>query len=215
MRFDIITLFPEVITAYCSASIVGRAFREEKTFLHTHQLRDYGIGKYRRVDDTPYGGGVGMVLKPEPLFAAHRAVSKMSKCKTLALTPRGKILNQAFIREELLEQEQLIIFCGHYEGFDERVMTIVDHQISLGNYVLTGGELGALIIIDAVTRLLPGVLPKGEEAHGKDSFSDPAAQILEAPQYTRPANFEGLLVPEVLRKGHHAQIEKWREEHGK
>jgi tRNA (guanine-N1)-methyltransferase len=215
MKFDVITLFPEALQDYCSISIVGRAFKEQKAELHLHQLREHGIGKYRKVDDIPYGGGAGMVLKPEPIFAAHRQIIKQKNCKTLLLTPRGKTLNQAFIRNELLPQEQLIIICGHYEGFDERVMTLVDHQVSLGNYVLTGGELGALIIIDAVTRLLPGVLAKGQEAHGKDSFSDLEAIELEAPQYTRPADFEGMKVPEVLQNGNHAEIKKWRQQHAK
>ncbi len=210
MKFDVISLFPETVQNYCSYGIVGRALKENKIQLQGHQLRDYGIGKYQKVDDAPFGGGVGMVLKPEPLFAAHRNVPKLNKSKTLLLTPRGETLNQKFIRETLLPEEQLIIFCGRYEGFDERVMKLVDYPVSLGNYVLTGGEVGAMIIIDAVTRLLPGVLPKGDEAHGNDSFADPEAQNYEAPQYTRPEEFEGLRVPDVLISGNHAEIEKWR-----
>ncbi len=211
MRFDIITLFPEIIEHYCSFSIVGRAFKENIATLETHQLRNFGLGKHRKVDDYPYGGGTGLLLSPEPLFAAYNSVPKLeSKSKTILLTPRGQTLTQPFIRNELLLQEQLIIFCGHYEGFDERIMSVVDYPVSLGNFVLTGGELGALILVDAIARLLPGVLPKGESAHGNDSFADSEGKLLEAPQYTRPAEFNGMKVPEILLSGNHKEIEKWR-----
>lgn len=213
MRFDIISLFPEVIENYCSVSILGRAFKEHKAKLYTHQLRNFGLGKYRKVDDIPFGGGTGMILKPEPIFDAHNSIPKLNKSKTLILSPRGQVLNQPFIREKLLTEEQLIIICGRYEGFDERIMSLVDYPISLGNFVLTGGELGAMIIIDAITRLIEGVLPKGLLVHGQDSFSDLEGQFLEAPQYTRPANFKGLEVPEVLLSGNHKEIENWKKKY--
>ncbi len=213
MRFDIISLFPEVIESYCSVSILGRAFKESKATLNTHQLRNFGLGKYKKVDDTPFGGGTGMILKAEPLFNAHSSIPKLNKSKTLILTPRGHLLTQPFIRTKLLPEEQLIIICGRYEGFDERIMSLVDYPISLGNFVLTGGELGAMIVIDAVTRLLEGVLPKGLSAHGQDSFADLEGKLLEAPQYTRPADFRGLKVPEVLLSGNHKEIDKWRNEY--
>lgn len=215
MRFDVITLFPEVIESYCSVGILGRAFEDNLITLFTHQLRNFGLGKYKKVDDQVYGGGTGMVLKPEPIFAAHRSIPKLSKYKTLLLTPRGPTLKQPFIREKLICEEQLIIICGRYEGFDERVMSLVDYPISLGDYILTGGDVGAMILIDSVSRLLPGVLPKGEEVHGKDSFSDPLGEEIEEPLYTRPPIFEGMQVPEVLMSGNHGEIEKWRKERRK
>ncbi|MDX1919904.1 MAG: tRNA (guanosine(37)-N1)-methyltransferase TrmD [Candidatus Caenarcaniphilales bacterium] len=210
MQFDVISLFPELVENYCSMGILGRAFSEKRVCLNTIQLRDFGIGKYKKVDNEIYGGGVGMLLRPEPIFAAHRSVKKLPKCKTILLSPSGQTLTQPFIREELLPQEQLIILCGRYEGFDERVMSIVDHKLSIGNYVLTGGEIGAMIIIDSVTRLIEGVLPKGQLAHGMDSFADPEGELLEPPQYTRPEEFEGMKVPPVLLSGNHPEIENWR-----
>jgi len=210
MRFDIITLFPEVIEAYCQASIVGRAFSQKIASLHLHQLRNWGLGAHRKVDDIPYGGGVGMVLRPEPIFAAHGSIPKANKYRTILFTPRGHTLKQSFLREELCSQQQLIMICGHYEGIDERVLKLVDHEISLGQYVLTGGELGAMIMIDALVRLLPGVLDKGQEVHTNDSFAE--GLEIEAPHYTRPREFEGMAVPEVLLSGNHAEIRSWREQ---
>ncbi|HEY9886411.1 MAG TPA: tRNA (guanosine(37)-N1)-methyltransferase TrmD [Vampirovibrionales bacterium] len=217
MRFDVITLFPETIKAYCSESILGRALKENHIELHTTNLRDFGLGKHLRVDDVIYGGGVGMLLRPEPIFEAHASIPKLEKNKTILLTPRGQLFSQPVIRKQLTPPnvEQLIFICGRYEGVDERVMTLVDLPISLGDYILTGGELGAMVVIDAVSRLVEGVLPKGESVHGFDSFSDEEGNVLEAPQYTRPAEFNGLKVPEVLTNGNHQEIAKWKEENAK
>lgn len=213
MRFDIITLFPEIIENYCKYGIVGRAFENKIAQLSLIQLRDFGIGKYKKVDDEIFGGGVGMLLKPEPIFAAHRSIQKEVNFKTILLTPSGQTLNQPFIRKKLLPCDQLIILCGRYEGFDERVKSLVDYSVSLGNYILSGGEIGALTIIDSLIRLLPGALPKGEQVHGHDSFSDEEGQLLEAPQYTRPAEFEGLKVPDILLSGNHQAISDWKKQY--
>ncbi|MDX1917619.1 MAG: tRNA (guanosine(37)-N1)-methyltransferase TrmD [Candidatus Caenarcaniphilales bacterium] len=215
MRFEVITLFPEVIEAYARVSIVGRAWREGLIEICTHQLRNHGIGNYRQVDDRPYGGGTGQILKPEPIFAAQRIIPKLGKNKTILFTPRGVKLSQRILREDLAAQDQLILICGHYEGYDERITTLADHCLSLGNFVLTGGELGALVVIDAVTRLQEGVFSKGDAVHQEDSFSDEEANKLEAPQYTRPAEFEGMKVPKVLLSGNHQEIQAWREAQSK
>lgn len=216
MRFDAISLFPEVIESYCNASILGRAIENNNIQLFTHQLKNYGLGKHKRVDDIPYGGGTGMILKPEPIFEAHNNIPKLSqeKTKTIVFTPRGQTLSQPFIRNELASQEQLILICGRYEGIDERVMQLADYQISLGNYILTGGELASMIIIDSVSRLVDGVLPKGTDVTGQDSFSDEQGVSLEAPQYTRPQEYNNLSVPDVLLSGNHQEIQKWRESFG-
>lgn len=213
MRYDVISLFPEVIESYCQASILGRARENKYIELYTHQLKEYGQGKHKRVDDTPYGGGTGMILKPEPIYQAHNNIPKLSqtKTKTIVFTPRGQTLTQPFIREELAQQEQLILICGRYEGIDERVMELADYQVSLGNYILTGGELASMIVIDAVSRLVEGVLPKGQDVTESDSFSDDAGIYLEAPQYTRPREYNNMSVPEVLLNGNHQEIQKWRE----
>lgn len=212
MRFDIITLFPEGIEPYCQLSILGRAFDEGTATVHFHQLRDFGLGSRKVVDDIPYGGGTGMILKPEPIFEAHESIPKLERTKTIAMTPRGQVINQSFIRDTLVEEaDQLIIICGRYEGIDERVMELVDYQVSLGNYILTGGEIGALVIIDSVVRLLPGVLRKGQEVTMSDSFSDSGASLVESPQYTRPSSYKGMEVPLVLTNGNHQEIQQWRE----
>ena len=212
MRFDVISLFPEIVEQYCDLSILGRASEQQIITVYTHQLREHGLGNHKQVDDIPYGGGSGMVIRPEPVYQCHDQIPKSPKSKTILLTPRGQTLTQPFIREELSGQDQLIMICGRYEGVDERITELADYQLSLGNYILTGGELGAMIIIDAVTRLLPGVFEAGER---EDSFSDLAGQELEAPQYTRPREYRGMSVPEVLLNGHHAEIAKWRQTHQK
>lgn len=171
-------------------------------------LRDFGLGLRKTVDDTPYGGGDGMVLRPEPLFAAvEQAKNSDPGAKVLLMTPRGDLFNQEMAREFAATQDGLIIICGRYEGYDERITTVVDKQISVGDYVLTGGELPAMVIVDAVTRLIPGVLG-GETSAEKESHSQ--AGVIEHPQYTRPEEFKGLKVPEILLSGHHGEIAKWR-----
>lgn len=171
-----------------------------------HDLRDYGLGPRRQVDDVPYGGGDGMVLKPEPVFAAVEEIKTIApNAKVVILSPRGKTYNQMMARE-LSKQSGLIFIAGHYEGFDERIMTLADYELSIGDYVLTGGELPAMVVTDSVVRLIPGVLG-GENSAEEESFSD---NLLEYPHYTRPAEFKGMAVPDVLQSGHHGEIEKWR-----
>jgi len=207
MRVDVLTLFPEMFAGPLDVSIVQRAREAGVLDLRIRNLRDYTHDRHQTVDDRPFGGGPGMVLKPEPLF---EAVEDLSDDKTYVVltTPAGRVFNQQ-VAMELTGQEHLLIICGSYEGVDERVCeTLVDDQISIGDYVLTNGGLPAMVIIDAVTRLLPGVL--GDELSAADeSFSH---GLLEYPQYTRPAEFRGARVPEVLLSGNHAEIEKWRQE---
>lgn len=208
MRFDVLTLFPQMIEDYCSVSIISRAQKQDVIKVETTNPRDFTEDKHHRVDDTPYGGGAGMVLMCEPFFKAYEDIEKQPKSKTIMLTPQGKPFNQEMARD-YAQQDQLILFCGHYEGFDERIRTGLDvEEVSLGDFVLTGGELGALCIIDATTRLLEGVLGKIESAH-EDSFEN---GLLEYPHYTRPAEFRGMKVPDVLLSGNHKKIDEWRYE---
>lgn len=208
MKIHIITLFPDMFKPVIGMSMLQKAQDEKLVEFSVVNLRDYGLGSRKTVDDTPYGGGAGMVLKPEPIFAAVRDIqNKDDSAKILLMTPRGKQYSQVTAKQLSLE-ESLIIICGHYEGFDERIMAIVDQEISMGDFVLTGGEIPAMAVIDSVVRLIPGVL--GDEQSNKDeSFS---AGLLEYPQYTRPDDFEGQKVPEVLKNGNHAEIAKWRKE---
>ncbi len=204
MIIDILTLFPELFPGPLSAGVTGRGLATGLVTLRVHNLRDYAHDRHRQVDDVPYGGGAGMVLKPEPIFEAVRA--RAGKGPVILLTPQGELLNQGLVRE-LAGHEDLYLICGRYEGVDERVATnLVDKEISIGDYVLTGGELPAMVVIDAVSRLVSGVL--GSEESPKDESFD--QHLLEYPHYTRPADFEGHAVPEVLRSGHHAEIERWR-----
>ena len=204
MIIEVLTLFPEMFPGPLSAGVTGRGLTSGLVTLRVHNLRDYTHDRHRQVDDVPYGGGAGMVLKPEPIFEAVRA--RTGKGPVILLTPQGKLLNQAVVRE-LASHDDLYLICGRYEGVDERVAAhLVDREISIGDYVLTGGELPAMVLIDAVGRLVTGVL--GSEESPKDESFD--QHLLEYPHYTRPAEFEGHPVPEVLRSGHHAEIERWR-----
>jgi tRNA (guanine37-N1)-methyltransferase len=201
---EILTLFPEMFPGPLSAGVTGRGLANGLVTLRLHNLRDYTHDRHRQVDDVPYGGGAGMVLKPEPIFEAVRA--RAGKGPVILLTPQGELLNQGLLRE-LAGHDDLYLICGRYEGVDERVAThLVDKEISIGDYVLTGGELPAMVVIDAVSRLVAGVLGS-EESPNDESFDQ---HLLEYPHYTRPAEFEGHPVPEVLRSGHHAEIERWR-----
>jgi len=206
MRIDIVSLFPEVALAPLSDSIIQRARAAGIVEVRAHQLRDWSTDKHRRVDDAPCGGGPGMVLKPEPLFAAVAAL-RGPGTRVVLMTPQGKPFNQALARE-LAGEAHLLILCGHYEGVDQRVIeALVDLELSIGDYVLTNGALAAAVVCDALIRLLPGAL--GDERSPEDeSFSDPA--LLEAPAYTRPIEFQGLSVPEVLLSGHHGKIAAWK-----
>jgi tRNA (guanine37-N1)-methyltransferase len=208
MRIDVLTLFPEMFEGPLRASIMGRAAGGGLVDIKLHDIRDYAEDKHHVVDDYPFGGGPGMVMKPEPIFAAVEAVSAMDAAKpyTVLLTPQGRLLTQS-IGDEMARRERLILVCGHYEGVDERVREhLVDDEISIGDYVLSGGELPAMVLIDVVVRRLPGVL--GSEASLAEESH--AQGLLEYPQYTRPAEFRGWQAPEVLLSGHHAQIAAWR-----
>ena len=210
MRIDIVTLFPDMF-APLNDSIIKRARDKGILDINIIQLRDFAFDKHKQVDDTPFGGGSGMVLKPEPMFRAVRSILETSlsheQRRILIMDPIGKQFNQSKAKE-LANFEQLIFICGHYEGFDERIYELADEAISIGEYVLTGGELPAMVIIDAVARMLPDVLGSDESAK-TDSFYDGGAGY---PQYTKPRDFEGRLVPEVLVSGNHAKIAEWRKE---
>ena len=211
-KIQVITLFPEMFTGVFENSMMWKAQKDSIVELSTIDLREFGIGPRRTVDDTPYGGGDGMLLKPEPLFAAvERAKENDPSAKVLLMTARGDRWVQASAQAHADDSEQGYIFiCGRYEGYDERITTLVDEEIRVGDYVLTGGELPAMTIIDSIVRLIPGVLG-GEASAEIESFSD--GETLEFPQYTRPEEFRGLKVPDVLLSGNHAAIAKWRSEH--
>ena len=208
-KMQVITLFPAMFTGVFENSMMWKAQKDEVVQLSTIDLREYGIGPRRTVDDTPYGGGDGMLLKPEPLFAAvEKAKENDPTAKVLLMTARGERWAQAAAQAHADQAEQGYIFiCGRYEGYDERITTLVDEQIRVGDYVLTGGELPAMTIIDSIVRLIPGVLG-GEESAAIESFSD--GETLEFPQYTRPEEFRGMRVPDVLLSGNHGAIAKWR-----
>lgn len=206
MIFDVLTLFPETIENYCDVSIMKRAKESGVFELNTINPRDYTLDKHKKVDDTPYGGGAGMVLMAQPYIDAYEDVKKQKKSITVMLTPQGKQLDENLVCE-LSSYEQIIMLCGHYEGFDERIREIINPlEISVGDFVLTGGELPALCLIDAVSRKLEGTLGKIESAHD-DSFSN---GLLEYPQYTKPRDFRGYKVPEVLLNGNHKEIAEFR-----
>ena len=205
MQFDVLTLFPEMFEPI-KQSILGKAIENEKIKLKLVNIRDFSKDKHKKVDDTPYGGGAGMVMKPDVVYDAYKSVYE-ENAKVIYLSPQGKTLNQKKV-EELSKEKHLILLCGHYEGIDQRVIDkIVDEEISIGDYVLTGGEIPAMVLIDTVSRYIDGVL--SQESIKEESFSQ---GLLEYPQYTRPEVFEGEKVPEILLSGHHENIEKWRKE---
>lgn len=209
MRFDILTLFPEMVENVLSQSIIGRAAEAGHIEFHAHNIRDYSHDKHRRVDDTPYGGGMGMLMRPDPVVECHEAVTAQLEGKrihTVYMSPQGRVLTQKKARQ-LLEYDALVILCGHYEGIDRRAIELVaDEEISIGDYVLTGGELPACILVDCVARMIDGVLAD-PECFEQESV---ACGMLEYPQYTRPVEYRGMRVPEVLLRGNHGEIEKWR-----
>lgn len=212
-KFQVITLFPDMFTGVFETSMMWKAQHDGIVQLNTVDLREYGLGLRRQVDDTPYGGGDGMLLKPEPLFAAvETAKANDPSAKVMLMTPRGVRWKQALAQEYSEADHGYILICGRYEGYDERILTLVDQEISVGDYVLTGGELPAMTIVDSIVRLIPGVLG-GEMSAEIESFSD--GETLEFPQYTRPAEFRGMKVPDVLLSGNHAEIDKWREQNSK
>lgn len=208
MRFDVITIFPNIFKPIFNESILKRAQQKNKVKLLVHDLRQFTKDKHKKVDDRPFGGGPGMVMGPQPLFDAVKKVKGRRKSKVIFMCPTGKPLTQKYAKK-LAKEKNLVIICGHYEGIDERVRKeIVDESISIGDYVLTGGELPAMVLVDCLTRLIPGVLGK-EESLADESFEQ---NLLEYPQYTRPANFRGKKVPNVLLSGNHEAIKKWRYE---
>ena len=207
-KFQVITHFPEMFTGVFGTSMMWKAQKENIVKLTTIDLRDFGLGPRKQVDDTPYGGGDGMLLMPEPLFNAVAYAKKNDhSAKVVLMTPRGKRWEQSAAQNWSEAKHGYIFICGHYEGYDERILQLVDEQVSVGDYVLTGGELPAMTIIDSIVRLIPGVLG-GENSATEESFAD--GETLEHPQYTRPQNYNGLEVPEVLLSGNHAEIAKWR-----
>jgi len=209
MRFDVMTLFPDLINTVCGESIIGRAAQAGILSVHAHNIRDYSKDKHRRVDDTPYGGGMGMVMRPDPIVDCFRAVEKQTegmKRRVIYMSPQGSLLTQKKAAE-YLAYDNIVLLCGHYEGVDQRAIdAIVDEEVSIGDYVLTGGELPACIFIDCVSRLLEGTLASAE-CYEEESIS---CGMLEYPQYTRPVDFEGARVPDVLLGGNHSEIAKWR-----
>ncbi len=208
MRFDIVTLFPDFFTSPLSSGLLGKALTKQIAEVHLVNPRDFTTDKHRKVDDEPYGGGVGMLLKPEPIFAAVESLPVLPRREVILMTPQGQTLNQSLLRELTISYDQLVIICGHYEGVDERVLHLVTREVSLGDFVLTSGEIPALALINGAVRLLPGTVGKAESLKA-ESFE---AGLLDYPQYTRPAEFRGWKVPEVLLSGNHAEIARWQYE---
>ena len=204
MKIDILTLFPEMFDGFLNTSIIKRARENGNVIINVHNFRDYTLDKHNRVDDYPYGGGAGMVLMCEPIFRAIEAI-RTDESIVIMMSPSGSVFKQD-VAVDLSKKKHLILLCGHYEGFDERIRTIVDMELSIGDYVLTGGEVPAMAITDAVTRLIPGVISK--ESLDSESFND---GLLDYPNYTKPAEFRGMRVPDVLLSGHHKNIEKFRQ----
>lgn len=209
MRFDILTLFPDMFTNVINSSIIGRAVNNKGILeINTINIRDFSKNKHKKVDDTPYGGGAGLVMTYQPIYDAYKSIVKDLDYKPIViyLSPQGKVLNQN-LAMDLSKEDHIILLCGHYEGVDERIIEeIVDYEISIGDYILTGGEIPAMVLIDCISRLIPGVLGK-EESYQEESFTN---GLLEYPQYTKPAEINGRKVPEVLLSGHHEKIKEWR-----
>jgi len=213
MRIDILTLFPAMFDGPLTESIIGRAREEKLLDVHFHDLRQFGLGKYHQIDDTPYGGGAGMVMRPDVLVPAIEKITEedVAKPYRIYFSPRGKTLDQAAVETFAAKQNRLLLVCGRYEGIDQRIIDggWIDEEISIGDYVLTGGELPAMVFIDAIARHIPGVLGH-EESASEESFSPALDRKKEYPHYTKPAEFRGLTVPDVLTSGNHKEIEKWR-----
>ena len=205
INFDVISLYPKAFDALNNMGVISRAIKKQLIKINMHDLRSFGEGNYRQVDDEPYGGGAGMLLKPEPIYKAHESIKKMQNCLTLIMTPQGKVLKQKDF-DRWISYDQLIIICGQYEGFDERVRFLADEEISVGDYILSGGELPAISIINGLTRLIPGTLGDPQSLEDESHNDD----LLEYPQYTRPPIFRGKKVPNILLGGNHQEIKSWR-----
>ncbi|MEG4286616.1 tRNA (guanosine(37)-N1)-methyltransferase TrmD [Microcoleus sp. A006_D1] len=208
MRFDVVTLFPEFFLAPLASGLMGKALAKNIAEVNFVNPRHFTTDKHQRVDDEPYGGGVGMLMKPEPIFAAVESLPILPRREVILLTPQGEPMQQPMFREFATERDQLVLICGHYEGVDDRVLHLVTREVSLGDFVLTGGEIPALALINGVLRLLRGTVAK-EDSLKFESFED---GLLDYPQYTRPADFRGLKVPDVLLSGNHAEIARWRKQ---
>ncbi|MEG4026122.1 MULTISPECIES: tRNA (guanosine(37)-N1)-methyltransferase TrmD [unclassified Microcoleus] len=208
MRFDVVTLFPEFFRAPLESGLMGKALAKKIAEVNFVNPRDFTTDKHQRVDDEPYGGGVGMLMKPEPIFAAVESLPVLPRREVILLTPQGEPMQQTMFRELAADRDQLVLICGHYEGVDDRVLHLVTREVSLGDFVLTGGEIPALALINGVLRLLRGTVAK-EDSLKFESFED---GLLDYPQYTRPADFRGLKVPDVLLSGNHAEIARWRKQ---
>lgn len=209
MKVDILTLFPKMFPSVFNTSILGRAQEKNLLEIKLHDIREYAENKHRSCDDSPYGGGAGMVMMVQPVLSCIESLIQTCERmpKRIYLSPRGKVLNTS-LAQELAQEEHLVLLCGHYEGIDQRIMSQIDEEISIGDYILTGGELSAMVLVDCVSRFIPGVLGHTESAF-EESFS---SGLLEYPQYTRPAEYKGMKVPDILLSGHHANITKWRRE---
>jgi len=214
MVFHVLTIFPEMFTGFLNESILKKAQGKGIIKIKLHDIRKYSKDKHRKVDDTPYGGGAGMVFTPQPLFDCIEAVKKMApNVPVIYLSPKGQRLTQTRVERLSTKFTQLILLCGHYEGVDQRVIDeLVDFEVSIGDYVLSGGELAAMVVIDAISRLVPGAIGK-EASHEEETFSKKLGRKKEYPHYTKPAEFKGMKVPDVLLSGNHAEIEKWRKKH--
>ncbi|MGL4498619.1 MAG: tRNA (guanosine(37)-N1)-methyltransferase TrmD [Planktothrix sp.] len=208
MRFDIITLFPDFFSSPLSSGLLGKALGKEIAHVHLVNPRDFTQDKHHRVDDEPFGGGVGMVLKPEPIYAAVESLPILPRREVIFLTPQGEQMHQGLFRNLALNCDQIVLICGHYEGIDERIIPLVTREVSLGDFVLTGGEIPAMALLNGVVRLLPGTVGK-EESLKAESFEQ---GLLDYPHYTRPAVFREMPVPDVLLSGHHGKIEEWRKQ---
>jgi len=206
VRFDIVTLFPDSFISVLSSGLLGKALAKKIAEINLVNPRDFTTDKHRKVDDEPYGGGVGMLMKPEPIFKAVESLPILPRREIILMSPQGQTINQPLLRELVTNYDQLIVICGHYEGVDERVQHLVTREVSLGDFVLTGGEIPAMALINGVMRLIPGTVGKAESLQS-ESFEE---GLLDYPQYTRPANFRGWKVPDVLLSGNHAAIAKWR-----
>jgi tRNA (guanine37-N1)-methyltransferase len=208
VRFDIVTLFPDCFHSVLNSGLLGKALAKQIAQVHLINPRDFTTDKHRKVDDEPYGGGVGMLMKPEPIFSAVESLPILPRREVILMSPQGQTINQPLLRELATNYDQLVLICGHYEGVDDRVLHLVTREVSLGDFILTGGEIPAMALINGVVRLLPGTVAKTESLTA-ESFEE---GLLDYPQYTRPANFRGLKVPEVLLSGNHAAIARWRYE---
>lgn len=206
MRFDVITLFPDFFTSPLGCGLLSKALAKQLASVHITNPRDFTVDRHHKVDDESYGGGVGMVIKPEPIFAAVESLPPIGRSQVLLMSPQGEKIDRALFEELLANNDRLVLICGHYEGIDERVMNIVDREISLGDFVLTCGEIPALTLINGITRLIPGTVGKVESIKA-DSFED---GLLDYPHYTRPPEFRGWRVPDVLMSGNHEKIAQWR-----